>query len=122
MDLDLELEFLLPHKYALVHHRKSLSTVDQSQPLQRQVAPLLLVEQVDQVNQVEVHPETQHHLCHPQADHHANSQYLYSVNSRNGINTTTSTAATPTNVNQELCPPNQCDGSAIDIAKSGLDK
>ena len=47
---------------------------------------------------------------------------LYSKNSRNGINTTTSTAVTPTNVNQELCPPNQCDGSAIDIAKSGLDK
>ena len=51
-----------------------------------------------------------------------NPQYLYSVNSRNGINTTTSTAAKPTNVNQELCPPNQCDGSAIDIAKSGLDR
>ena len=30
VDLDLDLEVLLPHKYALVHHWKSLCTVDHS--------------------------------------------------------------------------------------------
>ena len=40
----------------------------------------------------------------------------------NGINTITITAEMPTNVSQELCPPNQCDASDIDIAKSGLDR
>ena len=31
----LDLEVLLPYKYALVHHLKSLCAVDQSQPLPR---------------------------------------------------------------------------------------
>ena len=40
----------------------------------------------------------------------------------NGINAITIIAEMPTNVSQELCPPNQCDASDIDIAKSGLDR
>ena len=35
VDLDLNLELSLPHKYALVHHKKSLCAVDQSQSLPR---------------------------------------------------------------------------------------
>ena len=40
----------------------------------------------------------------------------------NGISNVTIIADIPTNVNHELCPPNQCDTSDKDIAKSGLDK
>ena len=45
-----------------------LCAVDQSQPLPMQVAPLLLVDQVDHI---EVHPEIQYPPRHLQELHHA---------------------------------------------------